>query len=299
MNKGYIYREVIGSRAAGQRLDLYVSGRYTHSSLARWREHIVAGRVLLNGARPAVDARLGLGQRLEWHRPPWREPDAPLALPVLYDRGGVLVVDKPAGLPTMAGGGFLENTLVHQLRLVHPLATPMHRLGRWTSGVVLCACGPSLSASLAAQFASRTIDKRYRALVWGLPTRDAFAVEVPIGPVPYPPLGTVHAARPDGRPSSSHVTVIERRRQSSLCDVSIATGRPHQIRIHLAAAGHPLVGDPLYEVGGHPSQTGVALPGSSGYHLHAAEIGFRHAGVVGQAIVTAEPPRILRTALEI
>jgi len=112
--------------------------------------------------------------------------------------------------------------------------------------------------------------------------------------VPYPPLGTLHAASPEGRPSSSAVTVLERRTGSFLCDVTIATGRPHQIRIHLAAVGHPLLGDPLYEIGGQPRPGGTALPGDPGYSLHAAEIAFEHPETGRRVVVVAPLPEVLR-----
>jgi len=290
VNDGYIYREVIRPAAAGRRLLDYVSDRYTHSSREQWCEHIAAGRVLLDGVRGEADAVLGAGQALEWHRPPWREPDAPLTLTVLYSMGGVLVVGKPAGLPTMPGGGYLQHTLVHQVRLRSPSASPMHRLGRWTSGAVICSLTPEVGAGIARQFEARTIDKRYRALASGRPTFDELDIEVPIGPVPYAPLGTLHAASEAGRPSSSTVTVVSRREDSFLCDVKIATGRPHQIRIHLAAAGHPLVGDPLYVAGGRPASDGTALPGDPGYYLHAAEVGFEHPETGERVVVKAPLP---------
>lgn len=294
MNDGYTYRERIRLQAAGQRLDQYLSVTYTHSSLTEWREHITDGRVLLDGARANIETVLSSGQQLHWHRPPWTEPDAPLTAPVLYEDAGVLVVAKPAGLPTMPGGGFLQHTLLHQLRLLDPSVSPMHRLGRWTSGAVVCARDPSAGASIAAQFAQRTIDKRYRADASGRPAQDQFAIEVAIGPVPYARMGKVHAARANGRHASSTVTVVERREDAFLCDVAIATGRPHQIRIHLAAAGHPLVGDPLYVRGGLPAPDGTALPGDPGYDLHAAEIGFDCPRTGQRVRVSAPMPTALR-----
>jgi len=294
VNDGYTYRESIDRRAAGQPLDQYLAARYAHSSLAQWREHILAGRVRVDDAPAGPEDRLTVGQVLEWRRPPWEEPPAPLALPVLYDRGDVLVVAKPAGLPTLPGGTFLQHTLLHQVRLLDPDASPSHRLGRWTSGAVLCTRTSSAGASLAAQFAARSVTKRYRGWATGDPALDRFAVDVAIGPVPYPPLGTLHAASADGRQASSVVTVIERRGESFLCDVAIATGRPHQIRIHLAVAGHPLVGDPLFVAGGLPAPGGTALPGDPGYHLHAAEIGFAQPDTGEGVVVTAPLPAALR-----
>jgi 23S rRNA pseudouridine1911/1915/1917 synthase len=171
---------------------------------------------------------------------------------------------------------------------------PVHRLGRWTSGVVLLARSRRARAELARQLADREMGKRYRALASGEPASREWTVDVPIGPVPHPWLGTVHAASPSGRPSSSRVTVLERRAAGFLCDVCIATGRPHQIRIHLAAAGHPLVGDPLYAAGGVPRGDARAVPGDGGYLLHAAEVTLRHPATGDALTISCEPPPALR-----
>jgi len=120
----------------------------------------------------------------------------------------------------------------------------------------------------------REIRKTYRALAAGSPVEDVFRVDLPIGPVPHARLGTVHAVCASGKPALSRVSVLERRTDSSLLEVCIESGRPHQIRIHLAAAGRPLVGDPLYLAGGGIIDT--ALPGDLGYLLHAERVGLRH-----------------------
>ena len=117
--------------------------------------------------------------------------------------------------------------------------------------------------------------KTYRALVSGVPARDTFSVETPIGLVAHPRLGRVYAAATRGKPALTHVRVLAVRDGQALVEATIPTGRPHQIRIHLAAAGHPLVGDPLYVVGGVPGAR-PALPGEAGYRLHAHRLGFDH-----------------------
>lgn len=274
MNDGFLYRCRVDARDAGRPLDRFLAAAFDHSSRARWRERIECGLVRVDGARTAPHVVLESGQEITWDRPPWREPDAPLEFALRFDDGDVLVVEKPAGLPTLPGAGFHRHTLAHLVGETHPGAVAMHRLGRWTSGLVLFARSREARRSIASQFAARSVSKRYRTLVSGRPPEDRFAVETPIGPVPHALLGTVHGASASGKPARSRVTVLERAADRSLCEVAIETGRPHQIRIHLAAAGHPLVGDPLYTSGGRPEPDCRALPGDPGYTLHARALGF-------------------------
>ncbi|MCC6302649.1 MAG: RluA family pseudouridine synthase [Gammaproteobacteria bacterium] len=298
LNRGYDYRERLGPEADGVRLLEYLARRYRHTAAAEWTERIAAGRVLVDGRPAPPDRVLRRGGELVWRRPPWVEPAAPRSFAVLYEDEDLLAVDKPAGLPTLPGADFLEATLLHQVQRYAPDAAPLHRLGRWTSGLVLCARTPAARASLSGRWSTPAVGKRYRALARGLPAWDELTITAPIGPVPHAVLGTVHAAAPDGKPAHSRVTVLERRADAFLCDVDIATGRPHQIRIHLAAAGHPLVGDPLYVSGGRPAPGARALPGDPGYRLHSAELRFPHPGTGCERVITCEPPPLLRVAEE-
>jgi 23S rRNA pseudouridine1911/1915/1917 synthase len=296
-NHGFRHQEQIGAAASGRTVLAHLAARYPLASEAQWAHRIDLGQVLLEDqAARSVDL-LRAGQWLVWNRPPWIEPEVPLATAVLYEDEGLLAVAKPSGLPTLPGGGeFLEHTLLALVRQRHPEASPMHRLGRGTSGLVLFA--PSILARkpLQAAFQQKGTRKVYRALCCGLVEKEAFEITAPIGQVPYGPLGLIHAAHPAGRPSFSRVQVLERRDGATLVEVEIFTGRPHQIRIHLAWAGHPLVGDPLYGLGGTPREGTIALPGDPGYLLHAHRVELRHPLTGNSRSLHCQPPPILRSS---
>jgi 23S rRNA pseudouridine1911/1915/1917 synthase len=243
--------------------------------------------------RAEPGSRLLRGQSLVWKRPPWEEPPVPLAFAVLYRDADLLAVAKPRGLPTVPNGGYLENTLFKAVERLHPDAVPLHRLGRGTSGIVLFALTSRARRVVSGQWRDGRVDKTYLALVAGVPLQSQFTVDAPIGPVPHPRLGRVHAASPQGKPAFSHVAVLEARGDRAVVEVRIMTGRPHQIRIHLAAAGHPLVGDPLYAVGGVPSRE-PGLPGEGGYRLHAWRLSLDHPSTGRRLDVECAPPAGLR-----
>jgi 23S rRNA pseudouridine1911/1915/1917 synthase len=297
VNRGWSYREQVGAGAAGQTVLEYLCARRTHSSAAAWAERVSSGQVEVDGARAGGDAVLRAGQTLVWHRPPWDEPDVPSHFAILFEDDAMVAVHKPSGLPTMPAGGFLQHTLLSLVRERYPEASPLHRLGRHTSGLVLFARTHEAAATLAKAWRDRAVQKTYRALASGVPDTDVLVINTPIGPVPHPLLAGVAAASAAGKPSHSEATVLERGLDRTLFSVEITTGRPHQIRIHLACAGHPLIGDPLYVAGGalasHPG-----LPGDGGYLLHAEYLRFAHP-ITGHAIqLHAPPPVTLRTLAE-
>jgi len=294
VNNGWEYRTTVRQAERHPSLLSYLSARFRHSTAAEWELRIAERRVLLNGGGAGPATPLRDGDSVTWRRPPWREPAAPLGYAVAHRDRQLLAVIKPAGLPTLPGGGFLENTLLHRVRRNDALAVPVHRLGRWTSGLVLFARTREARAALSAQWREGAVHKRYRALASGTARRREFSLRTPIGPVPHPLLGTVHAASPCGRPATSRVSVLEQRENAFLADVVITTGRPHQIRVHLAAAGHPLLGDPLYSSGGLPAQDSKALPGDPGYRLHAAQLRLAHPANGRALELECRPPPVLR-----
>lgn len=214
---------------------------------------------------------------------------------IVFDDGDLLVLNKPSGLPVLPAGGFLEHTLLTQLQgwvaqqmveASQGLPRPVHRLGRFTSGLLVCARRSATRAWLSAQLrestqavaaahAARTCRKVYRALCAPLPADWAIgetrAITAAIGQRPHPLLGWIWCAAASGDPAAlparSDLTLLERRSDAALVEVAIASGRPHQIRIHTAVIGAPLLGDPLYRAGGRADPQG--LPGDGGYRLHA------------------------------
>ena len=293
MNDGFEYRSRVGAEVAGHTVLAHLKDRYRHSNEDVWRERIASGQVRLDGSAAAVTDRLRPGQALVWRRPPWEEPPVPLSFALLYRDAHLLAVAKPRGLPTVPNGGFLTHTLLHIVRRLAPEATPLHRLGRGTSGIVLFALTSAARGAVSALWRDGRVAKTYRALVTGVPDRPAFCVDTPIGKVAHPRLGQVHAALARGRAATSQVRLLAVRGGNAIVEVVIPTGRPHQIRIHLAVAGHPLVGDPLYVAGGGPAAE-PGLPGDPGYWLHAHRLSLAHPVTGQEVLLECAPPPALR-----
>jgi 23S rRNA pseudouridine1911/1915/1917 synthase len=295
MNHGWIYREQVNPTDAGKTLIDYYTQRYTHSTAVEWRSRIAAAQILINGNPATAETVLRSGQALTYHRPPWDEPEVPLNFEILHADEDLLIIAKPSGLPVLPGGGFLQHTLLAQIQLQYPDATPIHRLGRGTSGLMLMARSPLAKSHLSQQMRQRQIRKVYRALVGeGFP--DRLTLTQAIGKIPHPILGYIYGATPTGAAAHSECQVLQRSAHT-LLEVTILTGRPHQIRIHLAAAGYPLIGDPLYDKGGIPRPVNPGkkspVPGDCGYHLHAHQLTFTHPRSHQPMHLSCPPPAIL------
>ncbi len=288
LNRGYSYTTTISSSYPGQSLLSYLAGLYTHSTPEAWQQKLTHGEVTLDGVAASGSEPVISGQRLVWNRPPWIEPDCPRHFEVLLDDPHLLAVNKPSGLPTLPGGGFMENTLLRLVQKQTRNANPVHRLGRGTSGVVLFAKTSRAASNLFANWNTPKVRKIYRALAENVAEHDAYEILTPIGLVPHPRLGSVWAASPNGKPSKSLAKVISRAAGATTFEVSLNSGRPHQIRIHLASIGHPLVGDPLYGSSGQPLENLPGLPGDGGYFLHAQFLKFHHP-ITGEEIVLEAP----------
>ncbi|XVF23664.1 hypothetical protein REPUB_Repub13aG0058800 [Reevesia pubescens] len=294
---------------------------------SNWLQRIQNGQISVDGTVVKdPNTILSGGSKLVYHRLPWKEPDAPHLLHVLYEDDDIIALNKPSGLQVLPGGLFQQRTVLTQLywrvrkhnssltcQESHPV--PVHRLGRGTSGILLCAKTKVAKTRLAAYFAdgtslvgsnsnrkaeqvgTRRISKIYRALVTGILGEDKVVINQPIGIVRYPGVAKgLYVASPSGKPALSKVEVLERDglQNCTLVQVEIESGRPHQIRIHLSYLGHPLLGDPLYVAGGQPrcfdsefvdesyAQDGGyqrptnPVPGDCGYYLHAHRLLLSH-----------------------
>ncbi len=291
-NQGWAYRDRIPAAGAGMGVLAYYTERYGHSSAAAWDRRLAAGEISRNGVPLRADAVLTGGDRLVWRRPPWREAAVPAHWGVVHDDGDLLVIDKPSGLPVLPAGGFLEHTVLRLLERRHGddpagMPRPVHRLGRFTSGLLVCARRPATRAWLSAQLrestgslasdgdGARPCRKLYRALLvpgrLALVTGDSLVITTAIGRQPHPPLGEIwcaaEAGDPAALPARSQLTLLAKGGEADLVEVAIVSGRPHQIRIHCAAIGAPLWGDRLYLAGGRARPGG--LPGEGGYRLQA------------------------------
>jgi 23S rRNA pseudouridine1911/1915/1917 synthase len=275
LNRGYAYSSIISGKDHGRTLLSHLASLYPHSTAQAWQQNLNNREVTVDGVTANGSESVTSGQTLVWNRPAWIEPDCPLHFEVLFEDPHLLAVNKPGGLPTLPGGGFMENTLLRLVQKQNPNANPVHRLGRGTTGIVLFAKTPQAAAKLSADWNTSRIQKIYRALAQGIAEHDAYEILTPIGLVPHPRIGSVWAASPSGKPSKSLAKVISRAPGSTASssttssgtpgttsfEVSLSSGRPHQIRIHLASIGHPLVGDRLYGLTGQPLEDLPGLPG--------------------------------------
>jgi 23S rRNA pseudouridine1911/1915/1917 synthase len=274
---------VVGEADAGERLDqaLAALAGVSRSQARRW---IDEGRVRLAGAPARASARVAAGERLEAEPPePLPAPLAPEAIPlaVLYEDADLIVIDKPAGLVVHPAPGHASGTLVNallhhcaDLSGVGGVLRPgiVHRLDRGTSGVMVAAKHDAAHRALARQFHDHTIEREYRALVRGLPAADEGRVDRALGRHPRDRKRISTAARGALREARTAWRVLRRFAASERTWLSIRpeTGRTHQIRVHLAAAGLPIAGDPVYGRGARDG-SGLARPA-----LHAARLGFAH-----------------------
>ncbi len=211
------------------------------------RPELRPGRKLRHGARVVIEIPAELRIELP------AGASAASELCVLYEDDDLLAIDKPALMAVHPSGRYLTGTLIQRVhaRYSRPDGERLpirlcHRLDRETSGIVLIAKNPLLHPRVMAQFEARTVEKEYLALVRGNPREEHGTIDLPLGSARASQVMIKMAVREDGQPSRTDWRVLERRSACALVLCRIHTGRQHQIRVHMAAIGHPLVGDKLY-----------------------------------------------------
>ncbi|MGE5170353.1 MAG: 23S rRNA pseudouridine(1911/1915/1917) synthase RluD [Rudaea sp.] len=279
------------------RLDQALARMAPEHSRSRLRAWIDAGRVTVDGAQWEAKRRVAGGERIEVTPPssaPLVDLAEDIALDIVFEDETILVVDKPAGLVVHPGSGNREGTLLNAL-LHHdpalagvPRAGIVHRLDKDTSGLMVVAKTLEAQTALVRQLAAHEVAREYLAVATGDLARD-IVIDAPIGR--HPTHRTTMAVVARGKPARTHVAVVERFGRATLVRCALETGRTHQIRVHLAAIGHPIVGDPAY--GGRRRARGAdagALPSLARQALHATRLSLTHPATRGRMTWDAQPP---------
>ena len=289
----------VAAAAAGERLDRWLAAQMPDVSRARLQTLIEDGHVRVGGVARKRAYRLQGGETVDVEVPP-RAPDdlvpEPIALTIVHEDDEVLVVDKPAGMVVHPGAGHAHATLAAAALAHAPgIATVggrhrpgiVHRLDKDTSGLLVVAKTMRAYDSLTRQLAARTVSRRYVAIVHGRVRTASGVVDASIGRDP------IHRQRmavrpPDkGKRAVTRWSAVERFPQYTVLDVSLETGRTHQIRVHMASLGHPVVGDRAYAGKLRPP-----VP-FEGLALHAAGLSFLHPATHAvQHFTSSLPPRV-------
>jgi len=296
---------VVPADAAGERLDRFVARIPDVGTRSHAKQLVDAGRVLVDGtARKSAYAMRG-GERvhveLRAPEPTGVEPED-IPLRVLYEDDDLLAIDKPPGMVVHPAPGARRGTLVHalawRLGTLPAAGDPdrpgiVHRLDRDTSGVLLVARTRRAHESLARQFRERSVEKRYVAVVRGVLAGTTGRIDRPIGRHPRERKRmSVRTAR--GRPAVTRWRVVERLAGATVLALAPETGRTHQLRVHLAAAGHPIVGDRVYGARRRGGTT-ITFPRQA---LHAEEITFAHPATGVSLTIRAPVPSDIQRLIE-
>jgi 23S rRNA pseudouridine1911/1915/1917 synthase len=280
---------------SNQRLDIVVLRRFPEVSRSRIQRWIEEGHVTVNTLPSRASHTVRTGEMIDVQPaapPPLHATAEEIPLTILYEDADVVAIDKPAGMVVHAGAGVhsgtLVNALLYRFNTLSGVAGDLrpgivHRLDRFTSGVLLVARNDHAHQRLAEQFSGRQVEKTYLALVHGHVRQQAGRIERPIARDPVRRV-RMTARLDEGRAAWSEYRVLQRFKQFTYLEVRIGTGRTHQIRVHLSSIGHPIVGDPLY---GAPAKV-EGMPDLGRYFLHAHRIRF-HQPTSGEAIEVVSP----------
>ncbi len=279
------------------RIDVLIA-RLAGASRSAVAAAMKAGDVRINGALVKPSTVLDAGDVVAYRvtaPPPLEAHPEAIPLDVVYEDEAIAVVNKPAGMVTHPAHGAKTGTLVNAL-LAHAGTLPgdalraglVHRLDRDTSGLLVIAKTPKALATLGKAMQKRYIRREYRGIVSGTPADAEGTIEGAIGRDPH--NRRRYAIRSEGKPAVTHYALRERLHNAAELTFLLETGRTHQIRVHMAAVGHPILNDPVYG----RLDPRIALPGQA---LHAWRLAFRHPVTMAPLEFEAEPPRAYLEAL--
>ena len=306
-------------RMVGKRIDAYLSSRYPDYSRCVIQKVIDAGAVLINGKPTKASAKVRLDDAITIWLPELAD-DAfvpeDIPIPVVYEDETFVVVCKPPGMVTHPAKGHRGGTLVNALQFHFDTLSTIagahrpgivHRLDRDTSGLLIVAKDDRAHRLLAAQFENRTIRKEYLAIVRGEPSRDGDYIEKPIGPHPTDrEKMAIRLPEDGGKEAVTFYQVVERFHGFALVRCYPKTGRTHQIRIHMAHIGHPIVADKMYAGRSRLTVGDVLGPAAEGADralierqaLHAHRLEFDHPGTGQRLTLEAAVPADLAGVIE-
>jgi len=269
-----------GGDDSGQRLDVFLAGENPDLSRSHIQKLVAGGLVEVNGLQARAGYRVKGGDLVVLRVPPPVElvvAPEPIPLDIYFEDADMVVVNKPRGMVVHPAegnySGTLVNALMHHCRDlsgINGVIRPgiVHRLDKDTSGLLMVAKNDAAHLDLARQLSERKVDRRYLALAHGVVKNDRGTVDAPIGR--HPRDRQRMAVTPGGgKPAVTHYRVLERHRDLTYLELKLETGRTHQIRVHMAWLGHPVVGDPKYG----PAKNRFGLEGQ---FLHAGALGFVH-----------------------
>ena len=291
-------RLIVDEGAAGERLDRFLAGRELEVSRSHIQKLIESGCVLVNGRTAKANAKLREGDAVETEIPEAQEleilPEA-IPLDILYEDSDVIVINKARGMVVHPAAGAADGTLVNallhhceDLSGINGVIRPgiVHRLDKDTSGVMVAAKNDRAHVDLAEQIREKTAQRIYRAIVCGTIAEDRGEIRAPIGR--HPTERKKMAVVPGGKEARTLFRVVERFPAHTLVECRLKTGRTHQIRVHMAYIGHPLLGDPKY---------GRKTLDIAGQALHSCELSFTHPRTKERMTFAAEMPEDMKAIL--
>ena len=291
-------RLIVDEGTAGERLDRFLAGREPEVSRSHIQKLIESGCVLVNGRTAKANAKLREGDAVETELPEAQELEIlpeDIPLDILYEDSDVIVINKARGMVVHPAAGAADGTLVNallhhceDLSGINGVIRPgiVHRLDKDTSGVMMAAKNDRAHVDLAEQIREKTAQRIYRAIVCGTIAEDRGEIRAPIGR--HPTERKKMAVVPGGKEATTLFRVVERFPAHTLVECRLKTGRTHQIRVHMAYIGHPLLGDSKY---------GKKAPDIAGQALHSCELSFTHPRTKERMTFAAEMPEDMKAIL--